>query len=194
MRFYPPDAPVPAELRTAEFLLRMLRATDVELDYDAVIKSRELLLVRSGGAWPKEGFSLADNLADLQKHEADYLARTSFTYTVMNPTETRCLGCVYINPLLPLLQRLQASETEISQIGDDEAWVTFWVRQSRLADELDKRLFAALRGWFTDAWAFKRVLFRANDNEARVMRLYQAAGLQPRYTLQAGARTTYLYE
>ncbi len=32
MRFSPDDAPVPAELRTAEFLLRPLRAADAELD------------------------------------------------------------------------------------------------------------------------------------------------------------------
>ena len=34
MAWYPADAPVPSTLRTEEFLLRPLRASDVELDYD----------------------------------------------------------------------------------------------------------------------------------------------------------------
>ena len=42
--FYPADAPVPETLRTDEFLLRPLRATDVQLDYEAVISSRDVAL------------------------------------------------------------------------------------------------------------------------------------------------------
>ncbi len=194
MRFYPPDAPVPGELRTEEFLLRMLRASDAELDYEAVIESREMLLLRSGGDWPSERFSLAENLADLQEHERDHLARLNFTYTVMNPAETQCLGCVYIRPLLSLLQQLKASDAEISQVKDDEAYVTFWVRQSRLADGLDKRLLAALRDWFKDAWAFSRVLFRAEEDETRVVRIYQQAGLELRYILETTSGKAFLYE
>ncbi len=194
MRFYPPSAPVPDELRTEEFLLRILRASDAKLDYDAVIESREMLLLRSGGNWPVAGFSLADNLADLQEHERDHLTRANFTYTVMNPAETQCLGCVYIRPLLPLLQQLKASEAEISQIKDDEAYVSFWVRQSRLADDLDKRLLAALCGWFKDAWAFSRVLFRAEEDETRMVRIYQQAGLELRYILETTSGKAFLYE
>jgi hypothetical protein len=47
--FYPSDGPVPEMLRTDEFLLRPLGATDVQLDYDAVISSRTELLRSSGG-------------------------------------------------------------------------------------------------------------------------------------------------
>jgi len=58
--FYPSDAHVPEALRTDEFLLRPLRATDVTLDYDAVISSRAELLLGSGGTWPREGFTLEE--------------------------------------------------------------------------------------------------------------------------------------
>jgi hypothetical protein len=98
MTFYPDDAPVPTGLRCDEFLLRPLRATDVELDYEAVMASQEPLRRGSGGEWPRPDFTLAENLADLQGHEADFQARRGFTYTVMDLTETRCLGCVYAYP------------------------------------------------------------------------------------------------
>jgi len=55
--FYPRDARIPEALRTDEFLVRPLRATDVTLDYDAVISSRAELLLGSGGTWPREGFT-----------------------------------------------------------------------------------------------------------------------------------------
>jgi hypothetical protein len=95
--FYPGDARVPEALRSDEFLVRPLRATDVALDYDAVISSRAELLVSSGGTWPREGFTLEENRADLERHEREHGERIAFTYTVMNPSETECLGCVYLS-------------------------------------------------------------------------------------------------
>ena len=62
--FYPSDAHVPEVLRTDEFLLRLLRATDVTLDYNAVISSRSELLLGSGGTWPREGFTLEESVYD----------------------------------------------------------------------------------------------------------------------------------
>ena len=55
--FYPSDARIPEALQTDEFLVRPLRATDMTLDYDAVISSRAELLLGSGGTWPREGFT-----------------------------------------------------------------------------------------------------------------------------------------
>ena len=98
MTFYPDDAPVPTSLCSHQYLLRPLRAAGVDLDYEAVMASQEALRRGSGGQWPSPGFTLEENLADLQGHEADFHARRGFTYTVMDPTETRCLGCVYAYP------------------------------------------------------------------------------------------------
>ena len=194
MTFYPSETPVPEGLRSAEFTLRMLRATDVELDYDAVISSREQLLIWSGGSWPIEGFSLADNLADLQRHEQEHLERKAFTYTMMNPTETECLGCVYINPLLPLLERLQVGDQAISNVQEPAAYVNFWVRSSRLADDLDKRLLAALRAWFKEKWLFSQVVYSAGERQTRFLHIYQEAGMATAYTLQGKIGKLYLYQ
>ena len=194
MTFYPAEAPVPEGLRNAEFKLRMLRATDVELDYDAVISSREQLLIRSGGDWPVEGFSLAENLADLQRHEQEHLERKAFTYTVMNPTETACLGCVYINPLVSLLERLQAGDQAISSVQEPAAYVSFWVRSSRLADDLDKRLLAALRAWFKEEWPFSQIVYYAGERQTRFLQMFQEAGMEAVYTLQGKIGKLYLYQ
>ncbi|MFI5274675.1 MAG: hypothetical protein ACHQ4H_16715 [Ktedonobacterales bacterium] len=184
IRFYPADAPLPEGLHTDEFLLRPLRATDCDLDYAAVMSSADLLLVKSLGRWPRPGFTWDENLKDLQEHEADHRARRAFTFTVMNPSETECLGCVYLNPLRPALERYGASEEQFATVGDDETGVHFWARTSRLADDLDARLFTALRDWLARDWAFRRALFRANDGEERLLRIYAAVGLRPVYHLE----------
>jgi len=178
--FYPENAVVPETLQTEEFLVRPLRATDVELDYDAVITSRAALFLRSDGNWPREGFTLEENLADLIQHEQEHLARVAFTYTVMNPAETKCLGCLYINPLRQLLQLAALS---VEHIPAESAYVTFWVRQSHLPDHLDRRLLQALVAWFQAEWAFSQVAFVAQKAQVRQIRLFEEMGMQLQYTL-----------
>ncbi len=182
MSFYPAGAVVPVELRTDDVLLRMLRASDVDLDYDAVIASRAILWLRSDGRWPREGFTREENLADLEEHEAEHRERAAFTYTVMDPTETECLGCVYIIPFARLLERAGADDGIKATVREDEAAVSFWVRQSRLADNLDRRLLSALLPWFRQDWAFSRVVYTANRRETRQQDLYSSAGLRLLYS------------
>ena len=186
MSFYAEDAAVPTELRTDEFLLRVLRATDAALDYDAVMASTEILHLRSGGEWPRDGFTLQENVADLERHEAEFHARTSFTYTVMNPTGTECLGCVYIYPLEELRRRAGIAQGRFLPVPDGAAEVSFWVRQSRIADDLDRRLLAALLPWLRDDFAFARVYLRAYAREARQVAILREAGLRLVYAHPVG--------
>jgi hypothetical protein len=179
--FYLEDARVPEALLTEEFLVRPLRATDVALDYDAVISSRAELLLGSGGTWPREGFTLEENLADLQQHEQEHLDRIAFTYTIMNPAETECLGCIYIGPLKRLLGNDGGSGEYLS---DNTAYVSFWVRQRRLAGRLDRRLLQALIPWFQNEWSFSHVLFIAQKIEDRQIRLFEETGLRFLYSLR----------
>ena len=192
MSFYPEPAPVPAMLRTDEMLIRPLRASDVMLDYDAVISSRAELWLRSGGGWPREGFTIEENLADLQQHEQEHQDRLAFTYTVMNPDETECLGCLYINPLARIIERaataqqLPASEATsqpLPEVSASDAVVTFWVRQSRLADNLDLRLLQSLTDWFRTAWTFPRVTFLAQNAQQRQLLLFEQLGMILFYAL-----------
>jgi hypothetical protein len=179
--FYPSDASVPEVLRTNEFLLRPLRATDVQLDYDAVMSSRAQLLRSSGGTWPREGFTLEEDLADLERHEQEHRERVAFTYTLMNLTETECLGCLYMNPLKRILGYDAESGVYLS---DNTTYVSFWVRSTRLADHLDRRVLTALIPWFLNEWAFSYVLFFAQKRDERQIRLLEEVGLRLLYNLK----------
>jgi len=175
MEFYPAGAPVPQEKRTSRLYLRPLRATDVELDYEAVMSSAEMLRRWSQSNWPADDFTLAENLADLQQHEREHIERKAFTFTVLNPRGTQCLGCVYILPLRPEEVPLCKDATYAADVG-------FWVRTSELANALDEHLLATVRDWFRAEWAFDCVLFTIGQREAHQAALLKAAGLEQRLT------------
>ena len=141
-QFVPDDFEIPALLETDRFRLRMLSVDDVEKDYEAVIESRELLHTMFGGPWPKPGFTLEENLADLERHQQEFLSRKAFAYTVVSLDETRVLGCVYINP---------------PDTTDSDAVVVMWVRQTEYDKGLDEILFNTVRDWISSGWPFKKV-------------------------------------
>ena len=144
----PDSFEVPATLETDRFRLRMLSADDVIKDYEAVIESRELLQAQFGGAWPRAGFTLEENLIDLQRHQREFEQREAFAYTVVSLDESRVLGCVYINP---------------SQDKDIDAEVYLWVRQSEFDKGQDPILFEAVKKWLGEAWPFERVQYPRRD-------------------------------
>jgi hypothetical protein len=176
MEFYPAHIPVPEEKRTNRLFLRPLRVTDVALDYEAVMSSAEQLRRWSQSEWPADDFTLAQNHDDLQRHEREHYERQAFTFTVLNPSETHCLGCVYIMPLEPDIAHVCAGAVYAANVG-------FWVRTSEVATDLDKHLFAALREWFTAEWAFECVVFVISQQETRQAALLSEAGLERRSTV-----------
>ena len=101
------------------------------------------------------------------------------TYTVMNPTGTECLGCVYFYPLAEVLRHLGVDASTVAGIRDDEPAATFWVRSDRVADDLDRRVLAALLPWVATEFAFDRVLFQAFATDDRQLAILREAGLRP---------------
>jgi RimJ/RimL family protein N-acetyltransferase len=170
MEFHPPDAVVPAELRTERLLLRPLRVTDVERDYQAVMSSAAMLRIWSQTDWPADDFSLAENRDDLERHEREHRERKAFTFTVLDPGATRCLGCVYLTPLDPDRAALCEGASCAANAG-------FWVRAAEIENELDRHLLEALREWLGSEWSFDRVLFTISARDERQAELLAAARL-----------------
>lgn len=137
----PPDFVVPQYLETERFRLRMLTIHDLELDYAAVTSSTEHLQTIWNNDWPL-GLTLEQNLIDLGWHQKEFQRRRSFAYTVVQPDESRVLGCVYIYPP--------------SRPGFD-AEVYLWARADELATGLEHELEVRVRKWLAERWPFQRV-------------------------------------
>ena len=144
-KFVPGNFEIPFVLETERFRLRMLSVNDVEKDYEAVIESRALLRAR-GGDWPRDGFTLEENLADLERHQREFLNREAFAYTVVSLDESRVLGCLYINPA-----------------KESDAEVYMWARQSEHDNGLDEVLFQTVKRWIGESWPFDTVAYPGRE-------------------------------
>ncbi|HSH82739.1 MAG TPA: GNAT family N-acetyltransferase [Herpetosiphonaceae bacterium] len=182
MPFIPPGAPIPELLDAKEFRLRPLRVSDVELDYAALMESKELLRRWSQSGWPADDFTLAQNAEDLEEHEREHDDRTAFTFTVLDPEEAECLGCVYIRPLAPLLRPEDIGKAAAEDVYQGR--VAFWVRQSRLKDDLNHRLPRALIQWFERDWPFTTVVFFTSEGETRQRQVFEEQGLRLLHTAE----------
>ncbi len=171
--FHPAGAPVPVGMRTERLRLRPLRAADAERDYAAVMASAEQLRRWSQSEWPAAGFSLEENRSDLERHEREHAARTAFTFTVLDPAGTTCLGCVYIEAAGPELAPLFEDAAHAAVVG-------FWVRTSEIRGDLDRDLLAALRPWLSREWRFDRVAWVIVRAETRQAALLKEAGMTER--------------
>ena len=149
-KLVPDDFDIPKVPKNNEFLLRALSASDVELDYEAVMSSKIHLrqVFAESDDWPAEGMTIADNLADLQRHEREFMNRVAFAYTVMNCSEDRCLGCIYIKPTIK---------------RSFDAAVYMWIRSDEIPNGLDEELYQFVVSWINEKWPFKNVAYPGRE-------------------------------
>jgi len=167
-----PHGTVPEGLRTPRVMLRPLLAADVERDYDAVMSDPAALRRWSQSDWPDDEFTLAENLTDLERHEREHKDGVAFTFTVLSPDGSRCLGCVYLTPGFKETANLCRGAAYPVQHG-------FWVRSSEIGSDLDRHLLEALRKWLRNDWAFDCVTFAISSKDERQEQVLRDAGLGP---------------
>lgn len=188
------NEPVPTALRTGEFLLRPIVAEDAVMDHDALMETRDHLRLWEQSTWPADDFTAAANRRDLTDLEERHAAHRAFTYTVLDPAGTRCLGCVYVFPTTATF----LARSRITPVGDDgwdevEAVVFFWVRLSRLALGLDERLLAALRAWFREEWKLETTVYVTSELFTQQVDLIDRTDLELKFELlEPGKDARYL--
>lgn len=173
-----PEIASPAELQTEHFVLRPLEPAAAALDYAAYVASPETIRIHSCGRWPMEGFTLDEESELLRQHDERHRAHKDFAFVLLNSDETEGLGCVYVLPLQPFLQRAQAPEELRTTLATTEAIITFWVRQDLAPSALPQELVAALISWLTNSWPLHGWVFRAIREETSSIQALEANALR----------------
>jgi hypothetical protein len=129
--------------------LRPIREADADIDYAAVMGSRERLWAKYGEVlgWPPAELSYEADKRDLARHEAETAAGGAFTYAVLDERETALVGCVYIYPA-----------QHWSPPGSD-AVASWWVVDEAAETELERALDDFVPRWLTDTWHFTSVYY-----------------------------------
>ena len=137
----PPRVPVPPDHH-----LRPIRESDVDIDYPAVMGSRERLWTIFGEAWgwPSESLTFEKDAVDLARHEREMIENLSFNYALLNERETMLFGCVYIDPP--------------ERMGAD-ADISWWVVDELVGSPLASSLDEIVPQWITRFWPFREPRF-----------------------------------
>ena len=110
-------------------------AADTEIDYPAVMGSRERLWSIYGDAWgwPPAHMTPEQDRDDLAHHEREIAAHESFLYGLFEDDEAELLGCVYIDPP--------------EKAGDVGAEVSWWVVDRLVGSDVERALDASVPRW-----------------------------------------------
>ena len=143
------DHPERLELPTGHHL-RPIRETDVDIDYPAVMGSRDRLWQIFGPAWgwPPADMTHEQDRVDLARHEQEAQAHQSFNYAVFDADETQLLGCVYIDPP--------------ERVGAD-AEISWWVVDAMVGTPLEEELDRAVPVWIATRWPFQSPRYIGRD-------------------------------
>ena len=139
---------VPQKLETERYLLEPLAEVHTERDYEAVMETAERLRASAPNGWPAEGFTLAENRADLIQHEQEFAAGTNFAFTVLSPDRSEVLGCVYFNP---------------PGEGRSGVDVHLWVREREYNSGLALHLHRHVDAWLRNDWPFAPINYLRPD-------------------------------
>ena len=144
----PDDFDVPEGLSAEHFRLVVLDTDLAEVDYEAVMSSRERLrsIFAASTAWPGDDMTLQQDIADLENHRREFDAREAFAYSLLSVDAKRCIGCLYIEP-----PRLDEYDCE----------VYLWLRDDTL--DLDQRCFSDISKWLSESWPFDAIAFPGRD-------------------------------
>lgn len=191
---FPADLAAPSRLATDAFTLRPITADDAAIDHAAVMESKDDLRVWEQTGWPEEGFTVEANREDLVTLQQRHDAGVAFTYTVLDPTGTTCLGCVYvmphdatflakarITPLTPLTPLTPVGEVRWEDV---DAATYFWVRTSALAAGTDRSLLDTLRTWLAQEWRLSRLVFVTHEDLTQQVDLLEGTDLRPLFHIE----------
>jgi hypothetical protein len=133
-----------------EHHFRPIRASDVGIDYPAVMGSRERLWATFGRpwTWPLESMTLEQDRADLARHEYEMVERRSFNYALLDEEERSLAGCVYIDP-----PERKGADADIS----------WWVVDDLVSTPLDVFLSVLIPRWVGECWPFAEPRFIGLD-------------------------------
>ena len=134
--------PLRADLPTGHHL-RPMGPADTEIDFPAVMGSRERLWSIYGAAWgwPPASMTPDQDRADLAHHERDIAAHASFLYGLFAEDEAELLGCVYIDPP--------------EKAGGADAEVSWWVVDRLVGTAVEQALDAFVPPWLAARWPLR---------------------------------------
>ena len=166
----------PIRLESTDFVVHRQRPSDNELDFDAVMSSKEILREWSDSEWPEDDFSLEQNAQDIAEHIADHEQNSDYGFSIFSPDENRLLGSLYLNAVGPLLDNYPTDPMTLARLLEFDVRVEYWLRAG-VRPDLEMRFVRAVIGWLETAWWFERPIFGTRKDMTSRRSLYAELGM-----------------
>jgi len=155
MPFIPDSFDPPRHHETPHLLLQVLSPDYATEDYACVMACADQIRGVFGpdNGWPDSAMTLAQNYADLVRHEREFVTRVAFAYAIFEKTAARrYVGCLYIKPI-----KSRIEHDRRKALFDAQAFCWFSPQETDAA-------FAALAVdelmlWIKSAWPCRAVAF-----------------------------------
>jgi RimJ/RimL family protein N-acetyltransferase len=167
---------VPIRLKTADFVVHRQRISDNELDFDAVVSSKQILREWSDSEWPEDDFTLEQNAQDIAEHIADHEQNSDYGFSIFTPNEDRLLGSLYLNAVGPLLKNYPTDPMTLARLLEFDVRVEYWLR-SGIGPDLELRFIRAVIGWLEEKWWFEHPVFGSRKDMTSRRSLYAEFGM-----------------
>lgn len=138
----------PAErVALAGFRLEKLAPQHAEADFAAVRSSADRIRHVFGpdNGWPAAALSFEENLADLQRHAAEFEERRAFNYALFSADGQDYLGCLYLKPIKSRLEHDARRERFRAQLF-------FWLSEAGLKVLSEDAVLSTLQAWLARDW------------------------------------------
>lgn len=188
-----PHISIPAGLTHPQFVATPLTTALAPLDHAAYVSSPEVIARHSDGRWPVQGFTVSEDVELIAQHESDHQSNRAFTFSLLDPTESEALGCLYLNPLGAYLRRVGADDALLRELPSPSAMVTFWLRQDQQDGDLAEAVVGVVNDWLVTAWPFENHLFRVLPGERSSRAALEQHGLRRRELELPGEPRPYLW-
>jgi len=184
--FFPQDKSVPEELVLDNIRIRQLRASDNELDYNAVIES----------GFRPEGFPKEENLKQISRHEEDHNNKKEFAFTILNVEESKCYGCIFIKPIVPFLKFAFFNENIIEHLSLEQTdpGISFWITPTGWKMNLYDKLLEELPKWLKKEWPYESWYFLGMGPSPEEIKAISRLNLEQRFLLQVGEQKYILWK
>jgi hypothetical protein len=176
MNLNPKKFDVPIRLETAEFVIHRQRISDHQLDYLAVMDSKETLREWSDSEWPEDDFTLEQNAEDIAGHIADHEQDEDYGFSIFSPNENQLLGSLYLNSVAPLLENYPTDPETLKRLLEFDVRLEYWLRTGTSAG-LEKNFVQAVLTWLEASWWFKHPVFGSRRNMNSRRKLYAELGM-----------------
>ncbi len=142
MSWLPDDFETPTHVElSCGHHLRPIRASDIDLDYPAVMGSQARLFEIFGPAWgwPPATLTRQEDLDELVRHADEMVTHTSFNFAIFDRDEAALFGCVYVDP---------------PEKAGADAEISWWVVDDEVGGALETALRKQVPEWIASAWPF----------------------------------------